>query len=81
MSTDILKLKQRFQLVGNSKIFVRSLTKALRVANTNISILVTGESGTGKDIIPKIIHENSLRKHGKLIAVNCGANRQRIVWP
>ena len=73
MSTDILKLKQRFQLVGNSKIFVRSLTKALRVANTNISILVTGESGTGKDIIPKIIHENSLRKHGKLIAVNCGA--------
>ncbi|MBL31328.1 MAG: sigma-54-dependent Fis family transcriptional regulator [Flavobacteriales bacterium] len=73
MSTDILKLKQRFQLVGNSKIFVRSLTKSLRVANTNISILVTGESGTGKDIIPKIIHENSLRKHGKLIAVNCGA--------
>ena len=73
MNTDILKLKQRFQLVGNSKIFVRSLTKALRVANTDISILVTGESGTGKDIIPKIIHENSLRKHGKLIAVNCGA--------
>ena len=73
MNNDIIKLKQRFELVGNSKLFIRSLTKALRVANTDISILVTGESGTGKDVIPKIIHENSLRKHGQFIAVNCGA--------
>jgi len=73
MDSDIIKLKQRFELVGNSKLFTRSLTKALRVANTDISILVTGESGTGKDVIPKIIHENSLRKHGQLISVNCGA--------
>ena len=73
MDSDIMKLKQRFELVGNSKLFIRSLTKALRVANTDISILVTGESGTGKDVIPKIIHENSLRKHGQLISVNCGA--------
>ena len=73
MKNDIIKLKQRFDLVGNSKLFIRSLTKALRVANTDISILVTGESGTGKDVIPKIIHENSLRKHGQFIAVNCGA--------
>jgi len=70
---DILKLKQRFDLVGNTQIFLRSLKKALRVANTDISILITGESGTGKDVVPKIIHENSSRKHGKLIAVNCGA--------
>ncbi|RPG57628.1 MAG: sigma-54-dependent Fis family transcriptional regulator [Flavobacteriales bacterium TMED191] len=73
MDKNILKLKQRFDIVGNSHLFIRALHKALRVANTNISILVTGESGTGKDIIPKIIHENSLRKHGKFIAVNCGA--------
>tara|TARA_S200000501_G_scaffold360038_1_gene386657 strand:+ start:135 stop:1337 length:1203 start_codon:yes stop_codon:yes gene_type:complete len=73
MDKNILKLKQRFDIVGNSPLFIRALNKALRVANTNISILVTGESGTGKDIIPKIIHENSLRKHGKFIAVNCGA--------
>ena len=72
-SEDIVKLKHRFDLVGNSKLFLRSLKKALRVSNTDISILVTGESGTGKDVIPKIIHENSLRKHGQFIAVNCGA--------
>ena len=70
---DINQLKQRFQIVGSSNLFTRSLQKALRVANTNISILVTGESGTGKDVIPKIIHENSARKHGQFIAVNCGA--------
>ena len=73
MDDQILKLKQRFQLVGNAEIFNRALKKALRVANTNISILITGESGTGKDVIPKIIHENSNKKHGKFIAVNCGA--------
>ena len=73
MENNILKLKQRFNIVGNSHLFIRALNKALRVANTDISILVTGESGTGKDIIPKIIHENSMRKHGKFIAVNCGA--------
>jgi len=73
MEDNILKLKQRFDLVGNSNLFIRALKKALQVANTNISILVTGESGTGKDIIPKIIHEKSNRKHGQFIAVNCGA--------
>ena len=73
MNLDLKQLKQRFELIGNSNLFIRALNKALRVANTNISILVTGESGTGKDVIPKIIHENSTRKHGQFIAVNCGA--------
>ena len=70
---DLNQIKQRFQIVGTSNLFMRALQKALRVANTNISILVTGESGTGKDVIPKIIHEKSTRRHGQFIAVNCGA--------
>jgi len=73
MENDINRIKQRFKLVGNSILFTRTITKALRVSTTNISILITGESGTGKDAIPKIIHENSPRKHGQFIAVNCGA--------
>ena len=73
MENDINRIKQRFKLVGNSRLFTRTITKALRVSTTNISILITGESGTGKDAIPKIIHENSPRKHGQFIAVNCGA--------
>jgi len=73
MIESVIKTKQRFDLIGNSQIFERCLKKALRVANTNISILITGPSGTGKDVIPKIIHANSNRKHGQFIAVNCGA--------
>ncbi len=73
MKDAVLKIKQRFNLIGNSSAFERSIKKALRVANTDISILVTGQSGTGKDVIPRIIHENSARKHGQFIAVNCGA--------
>tara|TARA_B100001250_G_scaffold413046_1_gene445924 strand:+ start:733 stop:1908 length:1176 start_codon:yes stop_codon:yes gene_type:complete len=66
-------IKQRFQVIGNSPLLQRSIQKAVRVAATDISVLITGESGTGKDIIPKIIHTQSSRKHGPLIAVNCGA--------
>ena len=73
MIESIIKTKQRFDIIGNSQVFERCLKKALRVANTNISILITGPSGTGKDVIPKIIHANSNRKHGQFIAVNCGA--------
>ena len=73
MIESIIKTKQRFDLIGNSQVFERCLKRALRVANTNISILITGPSGTGKDVIPKIIHANSNRKHGQFIAVNCGA--------
>ena len=67
------QLKQRFGIIGNHPGLNRALEKALRVAATEISVLVTGESGVGKENIPKIIHQYSARKHAKYIAVNCGA--------
>jgi transcriptional regulator with PAS, ATPase and Fis domain len=65
--------KQRFEIIGNDPNLNRIIEKAIRVAPTDISVLVTGESGVGKESIPKIIHSLSHRKHGKYIAVNCGA--------
>ena len=69
----IQAIKQRFGIIGNDPILNRALEKALKVAPTEISVLVTGESGVGKEVVPKIIHQLSHRKHGKYIAVNCGA--------
>ncbi len=66
-------IKQRFEIIGNDIHLNRALEKAVRVAPTDISVLVTGESGVGKESIPKIIHNLSHRKHAKYIAVNCGA--------
>ncbi len=66
-------VKQRFGIIGNDIHLNRTLEKAIRVASTDISVLVTGESGVGKENIPKIIHNLSHRKHAKYIAVNCGA--------
>lgn len=66
-------IKQRFEIIGNDPKLNRSVEKAIQVAPTDISVLVTGESGVGKESIPKIIHALSHRKHGKYIAVNCGA--------
>ncbi len=66
-------IKQRFEIIGNDEKLNRSLSKALRVAPTDITVLVTGESGVGKETIPKIIHQLSHRKHANYIAVNCGA--------
>ena len=66
-------IKQRFGIIGNDIQLNRALEKAMRVAPTDISVLVTGESGVGKENIPKIIHQLSHRKHAKYIAVNCGA--------
>ncbi|MBY8962272.1 sigma-54 dependent transcriptional regulator [Flavobacterium sp. D11R37] len=66
-------IKQRFEIIGNDPRLNRALEKAMQVAPTDISVLVTGESGVGKESIPKIIHALSHRKHGKYIAVNCGA--------
>jgi transcriptional regulator with PAS, ATPase and Fis domain len=66
-------IKQRFEIIGNDQKLNRAVEKAIQVAPTDISVLVTGESGVGKESIPKIIHALSHRKHGKYIAVNCGA--------
>ena len=66
-------LKQRFEIIGNSIGLNRALEKAMQVAPTDISVLITGESGVGKEVIPKIAHQLSHRKHSKFIAVNCGA--------
>ena len=69
----IQAIKQRFGIIGNSSLLNRAIEKAIQVAPTDISVLVTGESGVGKESIPKIIHQLSHRKHNKYIAVNCGA--------
>lgn len=70
---NVQTVKQRFEIIGNDPKLNRALEKAIQVAPTDISVLVTGESGVGKESIPKIIHALSHRKHGKYIAVNCGA--------
>jgi len=69
----IQAVKQRFEIIGNDPKLNRAIEKAIQVAPTDISVLVTGESGVGKESIPKIIHSLSHRKHNKYIAVNCGA--------
>ena len=74
---DIQTLKQRYDIIGNDPRLMLALNKAIQVAPTDLSILITGESGVGKDVFSRIIHENSLRKHVRqgrgLISVNCGA--------
>ena len=70
---DIQSVKQRLEIVGNSPQLLAAIARALQVAPIDLSVLVTGESGTGKEFFPKIIHNNSARKHSKYIAVNCGA--------
>jgi transcriptional regulator with PAS, ATPase and Fis domain len=73
MMESVQHIKQRFEIIGNDAKLNRTIEKAIQVAPTDISVLVTGESGVGKESIPKIIHALSHRKHGKYIAVNCGA--------
>ncbi len=70
---DIQSVKQRFGIIGNNDQMNRAIEVAVRVAATNLSVLVTGESGVGKEFFPQIIHAYSSRKHNKYIAVNCGA--------
>ncbi len=69
----IQAIKQRFEIIGNDPKLNRAIEKAIQVSPTDISVLVAGESGVGKENIPRIIHSLSHRKHGKYIAVNCGA--------
>ncbi len=70
---DVQGIKQRFEIIGNSPSLNRSIEVAVQVAPTDLSVLISGESGTGKEMFPQIIHQFSSRKHGKYIAVNCGA--------
>ncbi len=70
---DIQGIKQRFEIIGSSPELSRAIEVAVQVAPTDLSVLISGESGTGKEMFPQIIHQYSSRKHGKYIAVNCGA--------
>ncbi|MCI2081867.1 MAG: sigma-54 dependent transcriptional regulator [Bacteroidales bacterium] len=70
---DLTNIKQRFDIIGNNPALDHALEIAVQVAPTDLSVLVLGESGVGKEVIPQIIHQNSARKHNDYIAVNCGA--------
>ena len=70
---EIQRMKQRFRIVGNDAALNRAIDVAMQVASTDLAVLINGESGSGKDVFPRIIHENSLRKTRKFLAVNCGA--------
>lgn len=70
---DIQSIKNKFGIIGTSATLNRAIEMAVRVAPTDLSVLITGESGVGKEVFPQIIHQYSARKHNKYIAVNCGA--------
>lgn len=70
---EVQKVKSRFGIIGNAPVLNRSIDIAIQVAPTDLSVLITGESGVGKEVFPQIIHQFSARKHGSYIAVNCGA--------
>ncbi|GBU07123.1 sigma-54-dependent Fis family transcriptional regulator [Bacteroidales bacterium] len=70
---DLQNIKHRFGIIGNSPLLEREMEKALLIAPTDLSVLIIGESGVGKEIFPQMIHQNSSKKHGQYIAVNCGA--------
>ncbi|MBR2866496.1 MAG: sigma 54-interacting transcriptional regulator [Alistipes sp.] len=72
-ANELLTVKQRFGIIGNTEALNNAIEVAMRVAPTDLSVLVTGESGVGKEFFPQIIHAYSARKHNKYIAVNCGA--------
>ena len=72
-TNELLAVKQRFGIIGNTDALNTAIEVAMRVAPTDLSVLVTGESGVGKEFFPQIIHSYSARKHNKYIAVNCGA--------
>lgn len=73
MQQDFNQIKQRFGIIGTSPLLARAIGVAVQVAPTDMSVLIIGESGVGKEVFPKIIHQHSQRKHNAYIAVNCGA--------
>ena len=70
---ELTSVKQRFGIIGHAPALNHALNTAVQVAPTDITVLITGESGVGKEVFSKILHQLSRRKHGKFIAVNCGA--------
>ncbi|MCR5312976.1 MAG: sigma-54 dependent transcriptional regulator [Bacteroidaceae bacterium] len=72
-TSNIQQIKQRYSIVGNSDGLNRALDIAVQVAPTDLSVLIIGESGVGKEVLPKVIHDNSARKHNKYFAINCGS--------
>ncbi len=72
-SSKIQSVKQQFGIIGNDSGLLRAIDTAIQVAYTDLTVLITGESGVGKEYFPQIIHQNSVRKHAKYFAVNCGA--------
>ena len=73
MRVDIDGIKRRFKIIGTHPLLLRAVEVAYQVANTDLAVLVTGESGSGKEFFPQIIHQFGLRKHGRYVAVNCAA--------
>lgn len=73
MTPSLQAVKQRYGIIGRSPLLDRALDTAVRVSNTDLTVLITGESGVGKEVFSKIIHQLSARKHNNFIAVNCGA--------
>jgi transcriptional regulator with PAS, ATPase and Fis domain len=71
--SEIQSIKQRFGIIGNSPLLNHAIEVASQVAPTDMTVLISGESGSGKESFSKIIHQSSARKHGKFIAINCGA--------
>ena len=72
-TSELQRIKQRYNIVGNSDGLNRALDIALQVAPTDLSVLIIGESGAGKEIIPRVIHDNSPRRREKYFAINCGS--------
>ena len=72
-SSKIQSVKQQFGIIGSDPALLRAIDTAIQVAHTDLTVLITGESGVGKEYFPQIIHQNSVRKHAKYFAVNCGA--------
>ena len=78
-TSELQKIKQRYNIVGNSDGLNRALDVALQVAPTDLSVLIIGESGVGKEIIPRIIHDNSPRRREKYFAINCGSIQEGTI--
>lgn len=72
-TSELQRIKQRYNIVGNCDALNRAIDVAKQVASTDLSVLIVGESGVGKEIIPRLIHDNSPRKHEKYFAINCGS--------